>query len=73
MLEKFQRKNVISLYRVEKLVDRKLAVYPKKTDLLTVRTKCTFDALSDIDVLMSDVFTMKRNISVDIKLLKDIV
>ena len=66
-------KNVISLYRVEKLVDSKLAVYPKKTDLLTLRTKCTFDALSDIDVLMSDVFTMKRNISVDIKQLKDIV
>ena len=73
MLEKFQMKNVISLYRVEKLVDSKLAVYPKKTDLLTLRTKCTFDALSDIDVLMSDVFTMKRNISVDIKQLKDIV
>ena len=66
-------KNVISLYRVEKLVDSKLAVYPKKTDLLTLRTKCTFNALSDIDVLMSDVFTMKRNISVDIKQLKDIV
>ena len=66
-------KNVISLYRVEKLVDSKLAVYPKKTDLLTLRTKCTFDALSDIDVLMSDVFTMKKNISVDIKQLKDIV
>ena len=41
-------KNMISLYTVEKLVDNKLAVYPKKTDLLTLRTKYTFDALSNI-------------------------
>ena len=39
---------MISLYAVGKLVDNKLAVYPKKTDLLTLKTKCTFDALSDI-------------------------
>ena len=48
MLEKFLMKNVISLCTVEKFVDNKLAVYPKKTDLLTFRTKCTFDALPDI-------------------------
>ena len=42
-------KNVISLYPVEKLVENKLAVYPKKTEnLLTLRTKCIFNALSDI-------------------------
>ena len=41
-------KNLISLYTVEKLADNKLAVYPTKTDLLTLEIKCTFDALSDI-------------------------
>ena len=41
-------KNLISLYTVEKLVDNKSEVYPKKTDLLTLRAECTFDALSDI-------------------------
>ena len=38
----------ISLYTAGKLIDNKLAVYPKKTNLLTLRTKWTFDALSNI-------------------------
>ena len=41
-------KNVTSLYTVEELVDNKLSVYPKRHRLLTLPTKCTFDALSDI-------------------------
>ena len=43
------------------------SLFQEDRDLLTLQTKCTFDALSDI------VFTMKRNMSVDIKQLKDIV
>ena len=41
-------KNLISLYTVEKLADNKLAVYPTERSLLTLETKCTFYALSDI-------------------------
>ena len=56
-------KHVISLYTVEKLVDNKLAVYPKKTQTCS---KCTFDALSDNYIHLEKKYQ-------DIEQLKDIV
>ena len=55
-------KNVISLYTVGKLVDNKLAVYPKKTE-----TCSHYEQNVHLMLCQIFVFTMKRNISVDIK------
>ena len=56
MLEKFWMKNVISLYTVGKLVDKKFAVYPKKTET------CSYYE-HNVHLMLCQIFefTMKRN------------